>query len=272
MLLRFRARLRSNVSSPYFVRGCAVHAGLAAHYDAKTNDEAIEVALNELAIRAGACNLLPEQTEIATEEVVKTMQFYLSGEPGSGVWQDMHDSVQTIAVENVFNIQLAEGVELVGIIDHIKHFHRGAGMNGRCVEDHKTSKKGGTSYGTNIEYDPQQILYSWAAREMGYTPDWFSWNVIVLTKQPYVMRLYEPIFWPRITEYVSRAIGFAEWMRDQTDDPVQILLNTPGNPGQCRNCTFRALCDNPMRQHNILAQDFKQEAYDSFTNYRRSTP
>lgn len=269
MLFRFRSRLRVTDSSIYFARGCAVHAGLAAHYDGKGNDDALLIACKELQDRLPGN---PDLVQELTPDVLNLLSFYLdSTDPKSGVSMDREDRVNTIAVENTFDIEVADGIHIIGIIDHLKYFHRSNGMSGKAIEDHKTSKRGGLTYGTNIEYEPQQLLYAWAAREMGFSPEWFSWNVIVTTKQPYIMRLYEPIFWPRIEQYMKRAINFAQWLRQQPEDPEQIVCDVPGNPGQCRSCMFRNLCDFPQLIPTLLTSDFRREEYEGISQYRKAT-
>jgi len=268
MLFRFRSRLRTVTSTDYFARGCAVHAGLATHYDGKSVDDSLLAAVNELQARLPNN---PDMVQELTPQVLDLLTFYLSDDPKSGATLDKEERVNTIAVENTFDIEVAPDIRIIGIIDHLKYFHRSNSMKGKAIEDHKTSKRGGLTYGSNIEYEPQQLLYAWAAREMGFAPEWFSWNVLVTTKQPYVMRFYEPIYWPRIHTYMLRAINFAKWLQKQPEEPGEILLDVPGNPGQCRSCMFRQLCDFPQLTDVLLQSDFRREEYQGLSQFRKAT-
>lgn len=268
MLFRFRSRLRVVESSDHFARGCAVHSGLAAHYDGNSNDDAMLAALTELNARLPND---PDKVQTLTPIVLDLLTFYFDNDiENSGVNMDRTDRVSTIAVENTFDIEVEEGIRIIGIIDHLKYFHRSNSLKGKAIEDHKTSKRGGLTYGSNIEYEPQQLLYAWAARHMGFEPEYFSWNVIVTTKQPYIMRFYEPIFWPRIEQYMKRAINFAKWLQTQPEDPYEIVLDVPGNPGQCRSCMYRPLCDHANLIPMLVTTDFRRETYEGISNYRKA--
>ena len=133
--------------------------------------------------------------------------------------------------------------------------------------DHKTAQRGGDSYTRGLQYDPQFLLYAWAARKSGWKADFFAWNVVVKTKTPQLIRHYEPIFWPRVDMYVDRAVGFAKHIATLPRE-VEDIVAMPGNPGQCRHCPFTILCDNPKNAKGLAATEFRTETYIDFENFR----
>lgn len=270
MQFRFGARLRSGGESSNLTIGSAFHAAMAAHYHNQVNAPAPIDPWSQIDIEVAKRSTMTdtETMENLSREVKRLYFWYTDAQqPDNGVAADVRDSIQPVQIEVLFKLPLAADIEIVGIVDMLNNFHRSPGMQGKAITDHKTSQRGGTSFSSGLQYDPQALIYSWAARECGWTADWFCWNVTVKTQKPYLMRIYEPVFWPRVDMYMARARQFAEWVAKQPSKIIDIL-QMPGNPGQCRHCLFTLLCDHPGQAEQLASTEFRSEDYKNFFKFR----
>lgn len=256
LAFQFKARLRKRDYKGYLVLGQGVHGALAAHYLGR--EDALEAGRTELLkqLKKGEVTDREAQDKVIAE-YERMASWYLAIAPE----RDKEDLLHVLAVEQKFQIEIADGIEIIGIIDIV------ATVRGNmAIIDTKTAASAGASYFHGAEHDAQYLLYSIAAKAKGIPIDRFGWNVLKKTKTPELIRHYIPIDWMRVENTAAELVKFARAIDTFPSDPWEILQTIPGNPGKCRSCQFVDLCTNPRFFHTFLEEDFRVSDPTEFLN------
>lgn len=256
MAFRTRARLRRREASIPMHVGAGVHAGIAALYSGKTQQEAVESGLMKLQEGLLEDVVRYEDSKVSElrYEIERLVRFYDVAREGP----DVDDCIRPLAVENHFNVELAPGVRLIGVIDLFA-----GSVRGSCIVDHKTSRYGGPRNFAKQELDGQLNLYAYAAKTLGLQPWAVGLNILVKTKEPRIERHWVPVNEQRVESYVRRLRSFGLLLAsypDQVDD----ILELPGNPGLCRKCPFAQICEYPEQAAEVVEMDFERAKYEMF--------
>lgn len=258
------------------MRGKAVHEGIAAYYDNKSISECLQRAYTSVDNDFKQANYFiePQTLEDLKADITRLLTWYIrpteeGDKTRTGNSQDKYEGIQVLGVESFFEIEVEPEILLRGIIDLHAAFHMSPQVRGIAIIDHKVVQSGGAGYFYGIEFDPQVMIYSWASRKLGLSADFFGFNVLVTTKQPYLMRHYIPIHWPTVDRYVERAIDFAK-RRQGGPTAIPEIMKLPGNPAACRFCPFRPICDLPSQAEYTALTDYEKTDTFNVTTARKT--
>lgn len=249
---QYYKRLRRRAVSDYLTLGRAYHAGLASYYTYKSLSEAMEAASSAIKedVKSGALYSL-EQPSVTTE-VCRLLTSYVE----FAEMEDRRTELCPIAVENkfAFPVDKESKVWCVGVIDLYAETKYGP-----SIIDHKTASSCGASYFRDSEYDIQAYIYMMAAERLGIEANYFTWNVIAKTKTPYVQRYSIIPTRARLERYARELAAHAATI-PAADNPMDI----PGNPGACRTCMYKELCEYPEQYKSIIESEFTVASYEEW--------
>lgn len=248
--LTFIARLRSKrIESKFTVTlGRAFHAALASYYKHYSIPDALRESEKVIFNDSLSMPFLDKiEIKLRMEDYVQ-QYVHLSRD------EDDILQLQPIETEYKFAFPLPYKDSLsycVGFIDLYADTKYGP-----AIVEHKTSASCGPSHFMDSEFDVQSNLYVLAAEHERQEVNSFIWNVFVKTKTPTLRRYATIPSRQRAQRYAQELAVFGHYLKtlnipfaQESEKPAQveeIIEKTAANPGACRTCIFRDLCDAPV--------------------------